>query len=60
MPDCWTRRDWRRCRPPVSWRPWATLTCGSTARARKHGSRPGYPLREEADGTDNEADKGIQ
>jgi hypothetical protein len=31
--------------------------CGSTARARKHGSRPGYLWRAEADGLDNEVDK---
>ena len=41
----------------MSWRPWATQTCGSTARARKHGSRPGYPWRAEADGPDNEVDE---
>jgi hypothetical protein len=42
----------------VSWRPWATPTCGNTERARKHGSRPGYLWREEADDPDNEVDKG--
>jgi len=29
-------------------------------RARKHGSRPGCPLRAEADDTDNDVEKGIQ
>jgi hypothetical protein len=41
----------------VSWRPWATQMCGSTARARKHGSRPGCPWRAEAYGPDNEVGK---
>jgi hypothetical protein len=31
--------------------------CGSTARARKDGSRPGCPWRTEADGPDHEVDK---
>jgi hypothetical protein len=44
----------------VSWWPWATQTCGSTARARKNGSRLGYPWRAEADGSDNEADNWIK
>jgi hypothetical protein len=41
----------------VNWWPWATQTCGTTARVRKHGSRPGCPWRAEADGPDNEAGK---
>src|SRR5829696_1379502 len=34
--------------------------CWSTARAKKHGSQPGYLWRAEADGPDNEVDKRMQ
>jgi hypothetical protein len=43
----------------VSWRPWATPTCGTTARARRHGWRPGYPSRAEADGPYGGVDEGA-
>jgi hypothetical protein len=41
----------------VSWRPWATRTCGTTSRERRRGSRPGCLWRAEADGPDNEVGK---
>jgi hypothetical protein len=40
----------------VSWWPWATRTCGSTARARKAGSQPGCPWRAETNSPDDEVD----